>query len=75
MNYFCLISAKLELHTIGFNGEIWIKGVKTGQYLAMNSTGGVSLVVSIVEQAKCEFQIPMKSEGIIVPNYEFIKVS
>ena len=41
-------AAKLQIHTVGFNGEITIKSAKNGKYLAMDSKGKVSLAVSFV---------------------------
>ncbi|CAB4020430.1 fibroblast growth factor 2-like [Paramuricea clavata] len=43
--------AELEIHTVGFNGEISIKGIRMGKYLAMNTTGNVTLVTSETKDA------------------------
>ena len=47
--YRCLVSfpiaAKLEIHTVGFNGEITIKAIMMGKYLAMDNAGGAILKV------------------------------
>ncbi len=42
------LAAKLEIHTVGFNGEITMKAIMMGKYLAIDKTGGVILVVSVV---------------------------
>jgi hypothetical protein len=42
-----VFAAKLEIHTVGFNGEIRIKAIRMGKYLAMGNTGNVTLVASI----------------------------
>ena len=46
MFYFFIAAAKLEIRSVGFNGEITIKAIMMRKYLAMDSTGNVTLVVS-----------------------------
>ena len=35
------------MHTVGFNGEITMKAIRMGKYLAIDNTGNVTLVASI----------------------------